>query len=619
MNLLSFLSLILFLVYLQAGLYVLIKSPRSRLNLFFFLLCMCFSIWSFGYIFVYSAIDAETVLYWDKFASIGYILFPAFMLAFNMHLCHCSKHPGIPKTLFLIMIMPALFLIASNLLGYWPDDELVLGSHTWHFLHDLSSPFYIVYYTYLVLAASLTFFYLIRWRLHSEDRLEKTQFSLYFYPLLVFFVLAGVIDILLPALRIAVIPNFAHISSLPWIGAISFAMIKFRLMGINTDYYIAESVIRHLKEIVLFVDKNNKVVRTNPFTEKILVGAGKSIEGMEVSDFFENSTLVKGYMSKVASKGQIGPSVITMQDINKNLIETSLYFMALNDRYNDLQGYIIYGHDNSEALNLQKEIIVRQQAEKNLRAISEVLENRVKERTTELTGSYKELQVKMTERMHVEEQIKADIAEKEVLINEIHNRVKSNMNIIISLIMAYDKENLGLAASRKFKELARRVRSLLLVHQNLYLSINYSDVDFSHFIKQLANELLHFYKKQAKIEIRFEVSEVFLDVDYAIPMGIVVNELISNAFQHSFSDYYLRKHRDKRHIIHVEYLCNDGDYEISVSNNGKALPENFDLSDLTTNGLPLSEILINDQVGGELQVISTGESTTFKIKFHAHK
>ncbi len=619
MNALALVSIVLFLIYLQAGIYVLSKNMRSGLHQYFFLLSLCFAIWSFAYAFVYTAHTEESARLWDSVASIGYCIFPAFMVVFNMSLCNCYQKKRWPLVIFIVLFLWGAFFSYSAIAGHWKSIEVYKGIHFWHFTHNPNDFYYFFFYTYLGLAAFITFFYLIKWRLKLKEKFEITQFRWYFYPLLTFFVLGVALDLLFPALGIRFLPNMGHISSLPWISGIAYAILKYRLMSSNANYLFSENIISQIKEIVVFVDTDSRIIRSNLFTEKLLVGSAKSIEGKLLHEFFENKSLLSGYLKKVQEKGQIGPMVLTMKDYSENQIETSLYFMVIKDRFDDLQGCIIYGHDNREAINLQKEIIVRQHAEKNLRAISDVLETRVRERTAELTNSYKELQVKMTERMRVEEQIKTDIYEKEVLINEIHNRVKNNMNIIISLIMANDKDNLTPAASRKFKELARRVKSLLLVHNNLYLSINYSDVDFSSFIKTLADELLRFYNRKEKVEIRLEVSDVFLDVDYAIPMGIIVNELISNALQHAFSDYYLKKHHEDKHIVHVKYAIENNFYEISVSDNGKGLPKDFDISELTTNGLPLTEILVNDQVNGKMDIFSSTEGSMFKINFLADK
>ncbi len=619
MSFLSIISAILFLLYLQAGFFVISKGSKTRINILFFLLSVCFSVWSFAYIFVYSAPTAQSAQLWDTVAALGYCLFPAFMLGFHISICRKFKYGIFSKSIFIVMLVFGFILYLAELSGYWRSSGITQGKYGWHFQHDSSHIFYQLFYIYLGIASIITFSYLLKWRFALKEKHEIYQFNLHFYPLLSFFVLGVIIDLVLPALQIKAMPNMAHITTLPWIAGVTFAMAKYQLMAVSPKNIIADNIIRQLREIVLFVDRNNYIVRSNMFTEKLLCGPSRKIEGREILEFFENKILIAGYLRKATEKGQIGPVVLNLRDDNDNLIETSLFVISIKDKYDDMQGFIIYGHDNNEAINLRKEIIVREQAEKNLRAISDVLEMRVKERTDELTESYKELQIKMTEKMRVEEKIKNDIAEKEVLINEIHSRVKNNMNIIISLIMAYDKENLSPAASRKFKELARRVKCLLLVHNNLYLSINYSDVDFSGFIRTIANELIDFYKRIDKVDVIFDVSDVFLDIDYAIPMGLIVNELISNSLQHGFSEHYLRREKDKLHKLHIKYGYENNNYEISISDNGKGLPVDFDINELTTNGLPLSDILVKDQVNGKMEYFSSSEGTMFRISFLATK
>ncbi|MFW5762166.1 MAG: histidine kinase dimerization/phosphoacceptor domain -containing protein [Cyclobacteriaceae bacterium] len=616
---LSVISVILFLVYIQSGIYILFRLPGTRLNFLFFLLCLAFAIWSFSYIFVYSASTPEQAHLWDSVGSLGWAIFPALMVSYNMELCSCYKSSKLKNILLAVLLVTGWILFIAVISGVWQSEMITQGKYGWHFRHDASNPWYLVFYIYLSISAFLAFFFLIRWRLRLKDKYELIQFRLYFYPLVFFFFAGGVFDILLPLLNVKFLPNMGHITSLPWIAGITYAIARFQLMSYSSNNLIADDVIKQIKEIVIFVDSRNKIIRSNQFTEKLLCSVTRNIVGKDIFEFVENRILVSGFLRKAQEKGQLGPRLLTLVDENKNYIESNLYFIAIYDRFNDHLGFIIYGHDNNEAINLKKEIIVREQAEKNLRAISDVLELRVKERTSELTESYKELQVKMTEKMRVEEKIKSDIAEKEVLINEIHNRVKNNMNIIISLIMTYDRENLTNQASRKFKELARRVKSLLLVHENLYLSINYSDVDFSSFIRTLTDELVNFYKRKDKVSIEMEVSDVFLDVDYAIPLGLIVNELITNSLQHAFSDYFLKKNPDKKATIHIKYALENNKYEISVADNGKGLPKDFDISELTTNGLPLTEILVKDQINGNLEFSSSRDGTIFKITFLAAK
>jgi two-component sensor histidine kinase len=619
MNLLYLISIFIALAYVQAGIYVLYRNVKSELNQIFFVLSLLLATWAFAVVFVFSAITPEAANRWEMVSAVGYCLFPAFMLLFNLRLCNVIQNKKLVDIIFGIVLLLGVFLLIARITGYWSPIRIVPGRYIWHLEYDYGSLYFILFYVYLTLVIIMTMSALVIWRLKMREGDEIIQFRLFFFPLLAFVLISVTTDIILPSMHITALPVLGHVASLPWIVTISFAIVRYKLMGLNVNNLVAENIIEQLKEIILFIDNNHLVVKTNHFTEKLLGGTSRNLVGQPAANFFENKALLTNYLRKAKEKQQLGPVVMTMKDHSEGLVDTSLYFVPINDDFKDPQGFIIYGHDNRESISLQKEIIVREHAEKNLRAISEVLEARVNERSDELTNSYKELQVKMTERMRVEEQIKNDISEKEVLINEIHNRVKSNMNIIISLITAYDKDNLSPAVSRKFKELARRVKALLLVHHNLYLSISYSDVDFSNFIRIIADELLVFYKRKGKVEIELDISDVFLEVDYAIPLGLIVNELISNSLTHAFSDYYLKKNPGKRNRLNIKYAFSENYYEISVADNGKGLPKDFDIAELSTNGLPLTEILVNDQVNGKMEFFSSDEGTLFRIVFLANK
>ncbi len=618
MNFFSIVSAILFLLYLELGLYVLLKNKRSNTSLYFFLLSLCFSIYSFAYIFVSAATSPESASKWDGFASAGYCLFPAFMVLLHKQINEPTSFKKWYVPVFTVLFVTGFFLSAARLLDFWKADQIVMGKYSWHFVHDSTGIFYYVFYIYLLLSVILTFYFLAQWRKKIEDKYELVQYRLIFYPFIIFFLPGIFIDIVFSYINLTQIPNMGYITSLPWIIGISAGLLKFRFIS-NLEYIVAEKVINEINQIVLFINNRKNIIKTNPYTQKLLGEDQKSILKKNIHRFFGDHEQFDDYLQKTIKKkdNHFGPVETDIIAQNNNPVQSKLYFLSIKDQYRDTQGFIIYGHDNRESVNLKNEIEVRQQAEKNLRAISEVLETRVKERTRELANSYKELQIKMTERMRVEEQIKSDIAEKEILINEILNRVKSNMNIIISLIKAQDRQNKGEKISRKFKELAQRVKALLLVHNNLYLSINYSDVDFTNFIKDLIGEISAFYQHEKDVEIRLNLSEVFLDVDYAIPMATVVNELINNAFQHAFPVKTKNFNPGKKNIIDVTYTLENDYYEITIADNGVGLPDNFAIENLETNGLPLSEILISEQVNGKLETFSSKDGSMFKISFHS--
>ncbi|MFO8067111.1 MAG: sensor histidine kinase [Bacteroidales bacterium] len=221
--------------------------------------------------------------------------------------------------------------------------------------------------------------------------------------------------------------------------------------------------------------------------------------------------------------------------------------------------------------------------------------------------------------MKVEEQIKIEITEKETLISEILYRVKSNMQMIIALINAQTNQNIAEPARQKFIELSQRVKSILLVQEYLYISISYSYVDFASFIRHLVDSLIVLYNRQNKIVVDFQVSEVYLNIDFAIPLGIVMNELISNALSHAFIDEFMQNNPDTVPKLMISYRFENDQYEIIIADNGVGMPKNEDLKKKETVGLQLIQVLVNEQIGGMFYISSKFKKTMASIVFDDKK
>ncbi|MCK4431431.1 MAG: PAS domain S-box protein, partial [Candidatus Aminicenantes bacterium] len=141
----------------------------------------------------------------------------------------------------------------------------------------------------------------------------------------------------------------------------------------------------------------------------------------------------------------------------------------------------------------------------------------------------------ITERKVAEEKIKAALKEKEVMLKEIHHRVKNNMQIISSLLKLQFRET----KSKKMQEMLRtsqsRIRSMALIHERLYQSKDFTRIDFTYYIQSLTVYLFHSYRVNTNIvRLKTDVRDVHLDINRAIPCGLIVNELVSNSLKHAF-------------------------------------------------------------------------------------
>lgn len=213
-------------------------------------------------------------------------------------------------------------------------------------------------------------------------------------------------------------------------------------------------------------------------------------------------------------------------------------------------------------------------------------------------------------RKKAEEAVRASLREKEVLLKEIHHRVKNNLQIIQSLLglqndQAMSNENLNI-----LKESQQRVRTIALVHDYLYRSPDLACIDLAEYIKDLAFGLFNIYKIDPdEIQLDLEIDNIDLPVDKAVPCGLIINELLTNAFKHAFPEP-----RSKQGKIAIRMKDKNDHIEWRVEDNGIGLPGNINMNQSETLGLRLVNILCTQQLNGELN-LNRNKGTSFVFKF----
>ncbi len=211
------------------------------------------------------------------------------------------------------------------------------------------------------------------------------------------------------------------------------------------------------------------------------------------------------------------------------------------------------------------------------------------------------------ERKNSEMLIKKSLEEKNLLIKEIHHRVKNNLMVISGLLnlqsrYIHDKNDLEF-----FKESQSRAKSMALIHERLYQSDNFKSIDFGEYIVKLSNDLFHTYNCDAShVKFDIEVENIMVDVDTAIPLGLIVNELLSNSLKHGFPDAKSGDIKIKFHRYHDKL-------QLIVKDDGIGLSGKIDYKNTDSLGLQLVNLLTG-QIDGELEVNMNG-GTEFIISF----
>ena len=219
----------------------------------------------------------------------------------------------------------------------------------------------------------------------------------------------------------------------------------------------------------------------------------------------------------------------------------------------------------------------------------------------------------ITDRKRAEEEIKRSLREKETLLAEIHHRVKNNMQIVSSLLSLQSKDIEDERALSLIKNCEDRIRSMSLVHEKLYLSKDLSSIDFHDYMEDLSARLFQIHRVDSRVvSFSSQIKDVSFNIETAIPLGLIINELISNALKHAFPE-------GKKGSIAVE-LTQDKkreEYILTVTDDGIGFPEVTDYRNTETFGLQLVDML-TEQFHGTMELDRT-KGTSFRITFREQK
>ncbi len=221
---------------------------------------------------------------------------------------------------------------------------------------------------------------------------------------------------------------------------------------------------------------------------------------------------------------------------------------------------------------------------------------------------YKRAQQEIQERERGEVRIKASLKEKEMLLQEIHHRVKNNLQVISSLLNLQSRNVTNAEILNVLRESQDRIRTMALIHEKLYQSENLASIDFGSYLKSLTSHLISTYRSSSgSARLQLDVDDVILSLETAVPCGLIVNELMSNALKYAFLD-------GRQGIILITLHKNeDGQTSISVADNGVGLPAGFDIHKSASLGLRLVTMLVG-QIHGTL--LTTNENgTKFEVVF----
>jgi two-component sensor histidine kinase/PAS domain-containing protein len=255
-----------------------------------------------------------------------------------------------------------------------------------------------------------------------------------------------------------------------------------------------------------------------------------------------------------------------------------------------------------------QDITDRMLMESEIRSLNTALEERVEDRTKALSKANEALELENAHRLMAEDKLQASYDEKVMLLKEIHHRVKNNLQIIASLLnlqSRYISDEKTLAA---IKESQNRVKAMALVHEKLYRSEDLAQISLYDYIRFLGTGLFQFYDAKVRgIQFKLEISDIYVDIDAAIPIGLIINELISNSLKYAFPE-------GRTGEVSISVKKEGHTVNVLFHDTGIGIPADLDWRNAPSLGLRLVITLV-DQMNGTVE-LDRSDGTLFTLVLH---
>lgn len=570
------------------GNYIYYRNPRNQLNQVLAVFSIFIGYLAFTDFGCYLSTTSEQAYWWVKAA------FPWMLVAsFFIHIALLSTENQIikKKITYVIIYLPSILLALINLTTLEITQGVQRGLYGWTYLPS-DSIFYSLTLSWTASLAFLSGALLIVYFLKSSG-IKRQQAKYIFLGVSLPIILALLNEFILPALSIKA-PSVLNLFMTLGIAFLVYGIGKFKLPQLSSSF-ISDKILSTMSNFLFLVDENRKIVQINlkaleitGYTEKELIGQPLDFIMPQIDDTDSYSVPLDNIETVIIRKDKGEVPVI---------VSTSL----IKKKKDDILGLVLVGSDLTK--------LKKTEAERD--RYREHLEELVRERTRKLEETNVKLKKEIAAHRKAKKELKDSLNEKDILVKEIHHRVKNNLMIISSLLNLQSHYLTDEKSLNIFKESENRAKSMALIHERLYSNKDMRKIEFDEYLSTLATELFESYSLDPDIKLNLKLDKAMLDVNTAIPLALIVNELITNSFKHAFLE-------GKGELsIKFRRLPGEDEYELIVKDDGPGFPEDLDFRKADSLGMQLVNNLIK-QLNGTVN-LDRSQGTKFTIHFKEPK
>ncbi|MBM4240345.1 MAG: PAS domain S-box protein [Euryarchaeota archaeon] len=558
MNIYALISLAAFMLCFFFGNFIYHKNPKSQLNKMVAILCVLVAFLAFVEFGYRQAQDFDTAFYWLKLSTLWPFV-PSVLL--HIALIFTKKTKLLTNKLTYILIYSPAFIISglaltTNLLL----DGALREYWGWTYAFPQNPLLFNLMAVWSVIGGSSAAILCLSYYLKATN-IKRKQAKYVLAGLYMPLVISFLSDFILPNASIRV-PEMTMTMSTVGIAFISYGIWKYRFPALTTAI-AADEIVSTMSNFLLLLDHKMNIATVNQATLTLLGYEKNEMVGKSVKMIFAEKKDIEDLFNEE----------------NQYLRETSAI--------NNVEATLKRKDGRIVPIFLSTSIIQNEDA---------------KILGTVCIGS------DITDLKKAEKRIKSSLEEKELLLREIHHRVKNNLQVISSMLNLQSRYIKDKSDLELFRGSQSRIKTMAMIHEHLYRSADFAHIDFSEYIHSLVNYLLRYYNADPNvIKLKLDVEEdISLNIDTAVPCGLIINELVSNALKFAFRN-------GRPGEVKIDFHSVDDNFILTVSDNGMGFPEDLDYSNVKTLGLQLVDSLVR-QLGGAIE-LDRSQGTKFTIIF----
>lgn len=561
MNIFALISLVAFMVCFFLGNFIYHKNPKSQLNIIIALTAIVVGFLAFVEFEYRQAETFQIAFFWIKISTLWPIV-PSLLLHISLIFTKSKYLKN--KLSYALIYLPSIIIITLSLTTDLLLNSILKEYWGWTYAFPADMTLYNIMSLWTIFTVVLAGLICFKYYLKSRD-LKKKQAKYILAGLYIPLFISLCSDAVLPSLSLRV-PEMTMTTMTIGICLFSYGIWKYKFPSL-TPAVAADSIVSTMSNFFFLLDENMDIISINQAT-KDLLGFDSELIGKPIHTVFAEDQKYLFKENPFSSEKSITNVETMFIDKNAQLIPVLLSLSLIESDNSQRLGIVCIGND-------------------------------------------------ITEIKIAENKIKASLEEKGLLLQEIHHRVKNNLQIISSLLSLQskyvkDKEDLEL-----FRESQSRVRSMAFIHEQLYQSSDFTNIEFGIYVKNLINYLSHSYSVDPLyINFKLDIDDVSLDINTAIPCGLIINELVTNSLKYAFPADTRGKSSDTifNEIFIYLHSYKEDKFILIISDNGIGLPESTDFKNSNTLGLLLVNSLV-DQIDGSIELDRTN-GTRFKLIFN---